>query len=348
MIEIIKKDSGHDAVDIVTVTNTHGAKAVFCSVGAGIVSVEVPDRNGRLDDVVLGYADPLSYFGDGPAAGKVPGRYANRIGGARFTLDDETYELPVNNGPNCLHGGPLGFHNLNWELMSAEGDTVVFRHIAADGEMGFPGRLEATATYRWTDDFRLELTLHAVTDKPTVVNLTNHAYWNLAGHNAGSVLDHELQIAATHWLPTDDTLVPTGILAPVEGTPMDFRTPKAIGRDIHADFDALRFGKGYDNCWTIDGYDGTMRTAAVLTESGTGRRLEVITDQPAAQVYTGNWLAGSPLNKQLRSYDDYDGVAIECQNYPDAPNKLQFPDCVLRPGEEYVRHITYSFSTLKQ
>lgn len=332
-------------IDLVTLTNAAGARCVLTSVGAGVTALEAPDRDGRLADVVLGYADPAAYFGDGPACGKIPGRYANRIARGIFSLDGKEYRLPVNNGPNCNHGGNEGFHNRNWTLVEATANTAQFRYVSADGEAGFPGELTATATYEWTDSFELRLTLEAVTDAPTVVNLTNHTYWNLAGHNAGSMLDHTLQLAASTYLPTDATLIPEGILAPVEGTPMDFRTPKAIGRDMKADFPALRYGKGYDNCWPVDGADGSMRTAAILTDPASGRTLTVVTDQPAVQVYGGNWLSGSPSNKAGRGYDDYDGVAIECQNYPDAPNKPQFPPAELRPGQKYLRHIVFKLQS---
>lgn len=331
-------------IEIVSLTNAAGATVSLSTVGAGIVEVIVPDSNGRLDDVVLGYADAADYFGDGPAAGKIPGRYANRIAAGRFALDGKVYHLPVNNGPNCNHGGPEGFHNRNWRLVSAGSNKAVFEYVSADGEAGFPGTLTARATYEWTDDNELRLTISAVTDAHTVVNLTNHAYWNLDGHNAGSVLDHTMQIFASRYLPTDSTLIPDGTLAPVAGTPMDFTEAKAIGRDIKEDFAALNYGKGYDNCWVLDKHDGSVHLAAVLASPRSGRRLEVYTDQPAAQVYTGNWLAGSPANKAGRSYDDYDGVAIECQNFPDAPNRPAFPSSELRPGEEYVRHIVFKFT----
>lgn len=339
---IEKIDTPHGPVTLVTLTNGSGARCVLTTVGAGVVVLEAPDSNGVLADVVLGYADPAAYFGDGPAAGKIPGRYANRIARGCFSLDGNEYHLPINNGPNCNHGGPEGFHNRNWSLVEAGATKAVFRYVSADGEAGFPGELTATASYEWTDDFELKLTLRATTDAPTVVNLTNHTYWNLGGHNSGSMLDHELQLNASTYLPTDSTLIPEGVKAPVEGTPMDFRTAKAIGRDMGEDFAALKYGKGYDNCWPIDGADGTIREAAVLRHPASGRTLRVLTDQPAAQVYGGNWLSGCPANKAGRGYDDYDGIAIECQNYPDAPNKPQFPDAVLRPGEVYERHIIFN------
>lgn len=330
-------------ITLLTIVNASGASVTLSTLGAGIVSVNVPDREGRMADVVLGYADPADYMADGPCAGKIPGRYANRIAKGRFSVGGREYQLAINNGPNALHGGPTGFQNRLWTVEKAEGDTVVFSYTSADGEEGYPGQLKVTATYRWNDANELSLDLRAVTDSETVVNLTNHAYFNLGGHDSGSVLAHELWLGASRYLPTDDTLIPLGELSPVAGTPMDFTEAKPLGRDIKADFPALNYGKGYDNCFVIDGADGTLRDVARLTDPVSGRTLTVATTQPGVQVYTGNWLAGSPANKAGRSYHDYDGVAIECQNFPDAPNRPGFPPAVLRPGEEYHQTIVFRF-----
>lgn len=349
MAAIRKFPSESGEITHLTLTNASGASVVLSTVGAGIVEVNVPDSKGRLADVTLGYADPTAYIGDGPACGKVPGRYANRIALGRFTLDGKEYTLPVNNGPNCNHGGDHGFHNRNWTLKEHTDRSATFTYLSADGEAGFPGNLTVEAQYEWTDADELKLTLKATTDAPTVVNLTNHAYWNLAGHDSGSVLGHELMLAATRYLPTDETLIPTGELAPVDATPMDFRSFKAIGRDIRADFPALKIGKGYDACWAVDGYGpGEVRTVATLRHADSGRVLEVRSDQPGVQVYTGNWLSGCPANKAGRGYDDYDGVAIECQGFPNSPNTPAFPSTVLRPGETYLRHIDFIFKTIPE
>ena len=308
-------------ITLYTLTNESGASVTLSSLGAGIVKTDVPDRNGKLDDVVIGYANPADYIADGSCAGKIPGRFANRIARGHFTLDGKEYTLAINNGPNALHGGPTGFMNRIWDSTADEAeDSVTFTRNSPDGEEGYPGTLKVKAKY---------------------------TYWNLEGHNSGSILDHELQLACSHYLPTDDTLIPTGEIAAVAGTPMDFTSPKKIGRDIKADFPALNYGKGYDNCWIADGpkRKGELRTVAILTSEPSGRVLEVSTTQPAAQVYTGNWLAGSPANKCGRSYNDYDGVAIECQNMPDAPNHADFPSAVLRPGEKYDETIRFSFKT---
>ncbi len=347
MLTISTSPSPLGDITLARFTNAGGASVVLSTLGAGIVEVNVPDSTGKLADVVLGYADPADYIADGPCAGKVPGRYANRIAGGHLVVDGKEYNLPVNNGPNHLHGGPDGFQNKLWSLVSADSNSVTMRYTAADGEAGYPGKLTVCATYRWSDACELELTLRAETDAPTVVNLTNHAYWNLSGHSAGSALDHTLMLAASRYLPTDSTLIPEGVLVPVEGSPMDFTSAKALRHDIKTEFPALIYGKGYDNCWAVDDYtSGKLRTVAVLTDPASGRRLTVDSDQPGVQVYTGNWLAGSPLNKAGRPYEDYDGVAIECQDFPDAPNRKTFPNTFLRPGEEYLRRINFKFSTI--
>ena len=327
-----------------TLTNESGASVQVSSIGAGIVSVVVPDKDGKMADVVLGYPDPKSYFGDGPCAGKVPGRYANRIAKGHFALDGKEYDLPINNGPNHLHGGPDGFQNKVWESRKEDGG-VEFLYYAEDGERGYPGALKAVARYDWSENNELRLTLTAESDAPTVINLTNHAYFNLNGEGNGDILGHILRINASEYLPTDDSLIPVGESEPVAGTPMDFVVEKPIGRDIKSDFPALNYGKGYDNCWVIDGAEpGQIQTAAVLRSPDSGRVLEVLTTQPGVQVYTGNWLAGCPVGKCGRSYNDYEGVAIECQNFPDAPNKADYPSPVLRPGEVYEQAIIFAFS----
>lgn len=331
-------------ISLYTLTNASGCKVTLSSVGAGIVSMEVPDKNGTMSNVVIGYANPADYFADGPCAGKVPGRYANRIARGHFTLDGKTYTLAINNGPNALHGGPDGYMNRIWNSRVEDG-KVIFTLHSPDGDEGYPGALDVKATYTFTDDCRLRLDLEAVTDAATVVNLTNHTYWNLDGENSGSILDEELWLDCDSYLPTDDTLIPSGEIAPVAGTPMDFTTMKAIGRDIKADFPALVYGKGYDNCWVVNGWDGKLRHIATLRSEKSGRTLRVSTTQPAVQVYTGNWLAGSPANPEGRSYNDYDGVAIECQSMPDSPNHDNFPSTVLRPGEKYHQIIEFNITT---
>lgn len=338
-------ETPHGVITHYTLTNSKGACVTLSTLGAAIVSIIVPDKNGKLDNVVLGYKDPASWMSDGPCAGKVPGRYANRIALGKFTLDGEEYSLAINNGPNALHGGPTGFQNRIWNSSVDDDGDIVFSYCSRDGEEGYPGNLIVYAIYHWDDDNTLTLLLNAVTDKATVINLTNHVYFNLDGESSGTVLDHELRIAASHYLATDDTQIPTGEIAPVAGTPMDFMEFKTIGRDINADFHPLKVGKGYDHCWVLDSEsdDDDLKEAAWLKGSRSGRRLIVSTSQPGIQVYTGNWLEGCPESISGNAYHDYDGVALECQNFPDAPNHSDFPLCVLRPGEIYEEVIKFEF-----
>lgn len=337
-------DTRKGAAVLVTFTNKNGASVTLCSVGAAIVGVKVPDRDGKLEDVVIGYPEADSYFYDGPCAGKVPGRFANRIAKGDLQVNGVKYQLAINNGPNALHGGPEGFQNQIWDTDINDNGTVTFTYSAKDGEENYPGNLQAIAQYTWTDDNELILNLAATTDAETVVNLTNHAYFNLSGESSGSVLDHLLQLNASRFLPTDATLIPTGEKAAVQNTPMDFTTKHPIGERIEADFEPLKIAKGYDHCFVLDNYEpGKEQIAAVLEDPKSGRVLEVSTDQPGVQIYTGNYLAGSPVGKGGRSYNDYDGVAIECQGFPDAPHRADFPSAVLKPGEKYERIIRFKF-----
>ncbi len=338
-----------EAVVIYTMRNTSGAEVRLTNLGAAIVAVTVPDAKGAMADVALGYGDWKSYLGDGPAMGKSVGRYANRIAKGRFLLDGVEYRLACNNGPNALHGGPTGFMNRLW-TGRVEGDRVVFGYLSADGEEGYPGELGVEVCYDWNEDNSLEITYFAKGDKTTVLNPTNHAYFNLAGHGSGSVLEHELRLFASHWLPTDSTQIPTGEIAPVAGTPMDFTRAKSLGRDIGADYEPLRIGAGYDHCWMADNYkdrgevDSRLRDVAVLRDPASGRTLTVRSTQPAVQVYTGNWLSGCPEGKSGVRYANRDGVAILCQGAPDAPNHANLPSQRLAAGELYNEKIVYAFS----
>ncbi len=342
--ELWGRSSDGKEIYLYTLTNEKGAYVQLSSLGAGIVSAVVTFKDGKLADVVLGYPVPESYFGDGPCFGKVPGRYANRIALGKFTLEGKEYELPINNGPNHLHGGPEGFQNQVWESRENEGG-VEFLYYAADGEMGYPGAMKVVARYDWSEENELRLTFTAEAEDTTIVNLTNHVYFNLNGEGSGDVFGHTLKLNASEFLPTDETLIPLGESRPVAGTPMDFVNEKLIGKDAKADFPALNYGKGYDNCWVIDGAEpGQLQQCAELYAPESGRLLTVYTTQPGVQVYTGNWLAGCPEGKNGHIYNDYDGVAIECQNYPDAPNKADYPSPVLRPGEVYEQAIIFAFS----
>lgn len=346
MISSRKVDSPHGEITLYTITNSKGASVVLSSLGAGIVAVNVPDAKGNIENVVIGYKNPADYYADGPCAGKTPGRFANRIAKGQLNVDGKDYQLAINNGPNALHGGPTGFMNRIWDSSTDGDDSVAFTYASADGEEDYPGNLDARVEYTWTEDNELVIQYTAVTDADTVINLTNHAYFNLAGENSGTVLNHELRMVCSKWLPTDSTQIPTGEVASVKGTPMDFTSFKALGKDIHDDFEALKIGKGYDHCFVVDDWiPGELIPVAWLKDPVTGRKLEVSTTQPGAQLYTGNWFGGeTPLNPEGRPYQDYEGVAIECQHFPDSPHHPNFPSTSLRPGEIYNEKIVYKFS----
>ena len=334
-------------INLFIIENACGAWVELSSLGAGVTAVCVPDREGRIEHVALGYADIASYVHDDPNMGKTAGRYANRIAHGALTVGGRSYKLAVNCGSHHLHGGPEGFQHRLWSARELS-DGVVFTYRSVDGEEHYPGTLEVRVTYHWSDDMRLSIEYSAVTDEDTVVNLTNHCYWNLRGADAGCALGHELQMKASRCLVTDETLAPTGEFDDVAGTPMDFRSFKTLGKDIHADFAPLRHGKGYDHCWAIDDWQPGMMAedVVVLRDPVSGRTLAVDSDQPGVQIYTGNWLAGSGPNGSGGRYADYDGVAVEMQGFPDAPNHGHFPSQLIHPGEEYVRRIHYKFGVM--
>ena len=342
--ETLSLPTSKGSATLVTLVNDNGASVKLGSIGAAIVAIYVPDKDGNLTDVVIGYPELESYYYDGPCSGKVPGRFANRIAKGELTINGKTHQLAINNGPNALHGGPEGFQNQIWET-EVDGNSVTFTYRAKDGEENYPGNLVAIAKYTWSNDNELTLELKATTDAETVVNLTNHAYFNLNGESSGSVLDQLLQLNASRFLPTSDTLIPTGEMAPVAGTPMDFTKMHAIGDEINADYNPLIVAKGYDHCFVIDGYEsGKVQEVAVLEDPKSGRVLKVSSNQPGIQVYTGNFLSGSPKGMSGRSYNDYDAVALECQGFPDAPHHPNFPTAALKPGEKYDKVIKFKFS----
>ncbi len=328
-----------------TMTNAHSESVVLSNYGGAIVGISVRDKEGKIEDVALGYPNWNDYVSDGPAMGKSVGRFANRIARGKFTLNGKDYRLAINNGPNALHGGPTGFHNRVWGAR-VEGNRVVFNYLSGDGEEGYPGELTVEVCYDWDDNANLVITYFGRSEADTIINLTNHVYFNLDGHDSGTVKNHKMQLHCQKWLPTDSTQIPTGELADVTGTPMDFLQPTAIGSRMDEDFEALKIGKGYDHCWVVDGYsDGSaILPAAELFAAKSGRKLSVKTSQPGIQIYTGNWLSGCPISKSGKEYDDYDGVAMECQAFPDSPNKPQFPSVVLEAGKVYEQAIVYSFS----
>ena len=336
-----------------TLRNASGSEVTISNLGAGIVAVKVPDKAGCLDNIVLTYGNPGDWNADGPCAGKVPGRYANRIALGKFTLCGKEYSLAINNGPNHLHGGPgeQCYANRIWAAEEFEGGVRFSLH-SPDGDAGYPGALDITAEYTWSEDNKLTLNMTATSDAPTIVNLTNHVYFNLLGakeaekagaDGKGAVLGHNLKLYASRFLPSSDSLIPSGEQAPVAGTPMDFTTPKPLGRDIFADFEPLKFGKGYDHCFCIDGYDGSVRKVAELSCAESGRKVIMSTNQPGVQIYTGNWLCGCPGSPAGYQYHDYDAVAMECQAFPDSPNRPDFPFKPLLPGQTYTNIIEWQF-----
>ncbi|HEY3287482.1 MAG TPA: aldose epimerase family protein [Gemmatimonadaceae bacterium] len=335
---------GGEAVDLITLTNAHGVELRAMTYGAIIVSLRVPDRTGQLGDVVLGYDSLAGYVKSSPYFGAVVGRYGNRIAKGKFALDGKTYTLAVNNGPNALHGGLKGFDKVVWSadtVRSAHGVGIKFRYLSKDGEEGYPGNLDATVTYTLTDNNEVEIGYEATTDKATPVNLTQHSYFNLAGK--GDILAHVLTLNADRFTPVDSTLIPTGELAPVAGTPFDFTAPHAIGERIGADHQQLKYGGGYDHNFVLSRSDTGLTLAAVLKEPSTGRTLEVRTTEPGVQFYSGNFLDGTLTGKGGVVYQHRTGMCLETQHFPDSPNQKTFPSTILRPGETFRSKTVWTF-----
>jgi aldose 1-epimerase len=332
-----------------TLKNRNGMVAQITNFGAKIVSIYVPDHNGDFADIVLGYESIEGYIKGNPYFGAICGRYANRIANGRFVIDGVTYQLPVNNGPNSLHGGPEGFNNQVFDakgvITTPDGEQVEMVYISKDGEMGYPGTLTLKVTYSVTGSNELRLDYEAVTDKATHVNICSHSFFNLAGEGNGDILKHVLTINGDKFTPVSDVLIPTGQLEAVEGTPMDFRKPEIIGKRINDDFDQLAYGKGYDHNWVINRKKpGELTLAAVCHDPKSNRMMEVHTTQPGIQLYTGNWLDGSDKGKGGKSYGMRSALCLETDNYPDSPNKPGFPSTLLRPGEVYKHTCLHKFS----
>lgn len=328
-----------------TLTNANGMIAKISDLGGVITEIHMPDRDGQLADVCLGYDDASAYLGESHYFGALIGRYGNRIANGRFTLDGETYQLNVNNGVNHLHGGVDGFHRRMWEaetFATPKSAGLILSYLSADGEQGYPGNLEVTVIYELRDNNELRIAFHAITDKATPVNLTNHAYFNLAGK--GDILSHELTIAADAYTPVDSGLIPTGELPAVAGTPFDFRTPHAIGARIDADDEQLRHGAGYDHNFVLNkSAPRALELAARVRDPSSGRVLEVLTQEPGVQFYSGNFLHDGMSGKG-RIYSHRSGFCLEPQHYPDSPNRAEFPSTILRPGEEYTTVMAYRFT----
>lgn len=337
-----------EEVQLYTLTNKNGMEARIMTYGGIIVSLKVPDRQGKLADVVLGFDNLDAYVKGHPYFGALVGRYGNRIGGGKFELEGQTYTLAQNNGPNHLHGGLEGFDKKVWKAETAEspdGPRLVLRYVSADGEEGYPGELSVKVTYTLTSDNSLRIDYEATTDKATVLNLTNHSYFNFKDGGASPILDHEMLLNADRFTPVDETLIPTGELPPVEGTPFDFRTPVAIGARIEADDEQISYGGGYDHNFVLNRQADGLSLAARVYEPTTGRVMEVLTTEPAVQFYTGNFLDGTLTGKGGAVYRKRAAFCLETQHYPDSPNWPEFPSTVLKPGETYQTTTVFKFST---
>jgi aldose 1-epimerase len=335
-------------VDLFTLANSKGFEARITNYGGILVSLKTPDKTGKLEDVVLGYDDLDGYLKKNPFFGTLTGRYANRIGKGQFTLNGQTYKLFVNNGPNSLHGGKVGFDKKVWtakEQLKPDAVGLELTYVSKDGEEGYPGTLTSTVTYWVNNNNELRIEYLATTDKDTVLNLTNHSYFNLAGAGNGDILQHVITLNADRFTPVDETLIPTGELKPVAGTPLDFTKPTAIGARIDdAKDQQMVFGKGYDHNFVVNGTPGQLRPAAKVSEPTSGRVLEVLTTEPGVQFYTGNFLDGTIKGKGGKVYPRRSGFCLETQHFPDSPNKPNFPTTVLKPGEQFKSTTVFKFS----
>jgi len=334
-------------IQIYTLTNSHGMEVRIMNYGGVVVSVKTPDRKGTVADVVLGFDDLKGYLARRTFFGVLVGRYANRIAKGRFTLNGVEYKLATNNGENSLHGGARGFDMAVWTPRQLPDGGLELTYLSKDGEENYPGNLKVTVTYHLTEANELRIDYAATTDKDTVVNLTNHSFFNLKGAGSGDILGHEAMIAADRFTPVDAGLIPTGELRPVEGTPFDFRKRTAIGARIGQDYEQLKLGRGYDHNWVLNGKAGAMNLAARVVEPTTGRVLEVLTDQPGIQFYTGNFLDGTVTGKGGKVYGQRYAFCLETQHFPDSPNKPSFPTTVLKPGQKFHSTTVYKFSTAK-
>ncbi|MCB0638700.1 MAG: galactose mutarotase [Lewinella sp.] len=331
--------------DLYTLRNANGMEVTITNYGGIIVSWMAPDKNGQMADIVLGYDELASYLEASPYFGAIIGRYGNRIGKGQFSIDGKEYQLPTNDGPNHLHGGDKGFDKVLWSASTSEDSDRVSLHLtyrSADGEQGYPGNLDATVTYSLDNANQLHMDYRATTDQPTIVNLTNHAYFNLAGR--GDILAHELMIKADTFTPVDETLIPTGEMRAVEGTPFNFQTPMPIGSRIHFDTKQLRHGKGYDHNFVLNRDGAGMELVASVYEPESHRLLEILTVEPGLQFYSGNFLDGSNVGKGGIPYEFRTGFCLETQHYPDSPNHPEWPSTLLRPGETYETHTIYRVS----
>ncbi len=350
--KITKADFGQTtdgtAVQIFTLTNASGMELKISTYGGAIVSLKTPDRAGAMGDVVLGFDSLDGYLNPNePFFGALVGRYGNRIGHARFTLDGKTYSLSVNDGENSLHGGARGFDKYVWTPKQLPDGGLQLTILSKDGDQGYPGNLQVTVVYHLTNANEVRIDYTATTDKDTVVNLTNHAYYNLKGAGNGDILGHIMMLNASRFTPVDAGLIPNGELKPVTGTPFDFTKPTAVGARINQDDEQLKLGHGYDHNWVIDRKGAGLSLAARVEEPSTGRVMEVLTTQPAIQFYTGNFLDGTLIGKGGKVYPRRAALCLETQHYPDSPNQPAFPSTELKPGQTYKSTTVYKFSVKK-
>lgn len=332
-------------IELFTMTNSVGMEIRAMSLGGIIISLRVPDKNGKLDDVVLGFDNLDSYFENKPYFGAIIGRYANRIANGKFMIDGHQYSIPQNDPPNALHGGTKGFNQVVWSAQpfeNARGVGVTFTYLSKDGEEGFPGNLNTKVTYSLSDRNELSVEYLATTDKATVVNLTQHSYFNLAGEGNGDILKHEVMINADRFTPVDQHLIPTGELRPVKGTPMDFRKATAVGARLNDPYEQLSLGRGYDHTFVLNGGRNRMKLAARVYEPTSGRVLEVSTTEPGIQFYSGNFL-NQVAGKHGHLYNQRDGLCLETQHFPDSPNHPSFPSSILKPGQTYRSKTVFRF-----
>lgn len=348
--ESFGKTADGKAIDIYTFQNKNGMKAKITNFGATVTELWVPDKNGKSIDVVLGYKDLAGYENDNCYFGVTVGRYANRIGKAKFSLNGTEYKLKPNDGPNMLHGGKIGFNKAIWQVepQSKKGtSTITLSYLSKDGENDFPGNLKVKVTFTLTNSNELKIDYLATTDKTTVINLTNHSYFNLAGPGTGDILDHVVMINANTFTPVDSTLITTGEMRKVAGTPFDFLKPTRIGERIDNNYDQLKLGRGYDHNWVLNKNGKRLSLAAKVIEPKSGRIMEVLTTEPGVQLYTGNFLDGSVTGKDAKVYKHRYGFCLETQHYPDSPNKPEFPTVKLEKGQKYKTTTIYKFSTEK-
>jgi aldose 1-epimerase len=341
------KTADGKAVEIYTLTNSGGAEAKIITYGGAVVSLKVPDKSGKLGDVVLGYDSVADYEKHTSYFGALVGRYANRIAKGKFSLNGKEYTLAVNNGENHLHGGLKGFDKVVWTARPstvATGANLDLTYLSRDGEEGYPGKLSVRAVYTLTEKNELKIVYSATTDKDTVVNLTHHSYFNLAGAGNSSILDHQLTLNADRFTPTDSGSIPTGELRSVKGTPFDFTIPTAIGARIDQQDEQLKFGAGYDQNWVLNKTGNELALAATVYEPTTGRVMEVLTTEPGVQFYAGNYLDGVITGKSGQQYPKRSGFCLEAQHFPDSPNKPQFPTTELKKGQKYSQTTIYKFS----